>query len=382
MLLICWEERLSPYRRERASFGHLITSGILGMALGSLMGADPITLGIIVGGISMAVSLYAPWSNGANSGPWSMGTAAPTGTPRPNPARPMAGQPFSDQPTIAPEARRSADAQLPPFAPRGPMGGRIRQRNSIFSYFMVALLVLVIFGSHGHGTSIPIWFLIFWAMAFFAVRKFGPGGTMYTQNARYSLDPQPFTFGGFASSVTRGVVSLIGSLILLFSLLSALGVVTNLPGLFASGTLNPDMPAQLTRNFGTADWPGMMLRVGTAASIVTGLIALFLLMMARRGLSGLHMMRAVIGVAVLYAAVIALGRALPDFADVVIGRNGNESLNWYLQHVQMPRVAWAVVEVICGYAILLWPAKRRLPQMQSAAAPSPAQPDSKEAAGK
>ena len=85
MLLIEWEQRLSPDRKERLSVGHLFTSGICALILaGMLDDNQPLTAIATVVGASAAVSLGSVW--GRRSGAFPFG-AIPF-PPPPSPAGP------------------------------------------------------------------------------------------------------------------------------------------------------------------------------------------------------------------------------------------------------------------------------------------------------
>ena len=62
MLLIEWERRLSPARKERLSVGHLFTAGICAVILGGILDNNqPVTAIAAVVGASAAVSLSSVW---------------------------------------------------------------------------------------------------------------------------------------------------------------------------------------------------------------------------------------------------------------------------------------------------------------------------------
>src|SRR5208282_1616422 len=94
-------------------------------------------------------------------------------------------------------------------------------------------------------------------IALFIIR----GGSKYSSRASVvtHIPPSsPITLGRVASGLARFVLSIAGNLLLLVSLLMAMAVASNLPGLFASGVLDAQMPNDFAKAFGTADWPHLL----------------------------------------------------------------------------------------------------------------------------
>src|SRR5579872_284985 len=106
--------------------------------------------------------------------------------------------------------------------------------------------------------------------------KVNRGGVMSSVNTMSGLDARPegSSVGGFVSSVGRGIAGLTGSSLLMVSVLLALAVSVNVPGLFASGVLDPKMPHDLAIAFGTAQWPRLMTESATAVCMVTSVMSL------------------------------------------------------------------------------------------------------------
>ena len=143
------------------------------------------------------------------------------------------------------------------------------------------------------------------------------------------------------------------------SLLLTIAVASNLPGLAASGALDPRMPDDMTRAFGTTNWPVCLHEIGTVACIVTAGAAVVLLLLARRARGGLHMVRGAIGIFVLLAAANALGHALPNWFDFTVRATPAATFDWYFNHVNGHRAFAAAMIAAVGYTLLLWPPRRR-----------------------
>ena len=80
------------------------------------------------------------------------------------------------------------------------------------------------------------------------------------------------------------------------------------------------------------------------------------------------MFRTVLGVLVLLAAAVALGRALPDLAYVTPAATPGDTVDLYFQQVEFPAVIKASFIFLLGAFLLGWPARqyRRAPTIQQA----------------
>ncbi|MGD0461187.1 MAG: protein kinase [Tepidisphaeraceae bacterium] len=357
MLLIQWEQRLSPDRKERLSVGHLFTAGICALVLAGMMANNqPLIAIATVAGASAAVSLSSVW--GRLPGPM---RPSPAVSPAPPHATPTAMPPPFGAPPIPP-------------APVAPNQAPRRQ----FSGFPVVLAMLgplilwtFCFAALNHGRK-PEAFLLLAGAIFLTVHvlKQNRGGFMSNPNVSMAGEMMSggSSLGGFASSVARGVVGLVGSILLTVSILLALSVATNVPGLFASGVLDRRLPHELAMTFGTPQWPRLMMECATAACLVTSVLSMVVLLVARRHGGGAHMIRTVLGVLVLLGAAIALGRALPDLAYVTPAATPGDTVDLYFQQVQFPAVVKASFVFLLGAFLLGWPARRspRVPIIQQA----------------
>ena len=168
-----------------------------------------------------------------------------------------------------------------------------------------------------------------------------------------------FTMTKLFVGFTRFTLNVVGSIVLIAALLIGLASLTNLPGLFASGTLDPEMPARIEEAFGTHNWPNIMLCVGAALSFVLASVAAILLLIPRRHRGASHMFRAFVAIGVLYFSVTAFAKGLPDWANVVRGANPGASIDLYLQMIHRPPLLWGSGMMLFGIFVLLWPAARR-----------------------
>jgi hypothetical protein len=211
-------------------------------------------------------------------------------------------------------------------------------------------------------------FIVLPSIVLFAVSSLvGRGGPMTQAPVLYptsqlSPDRDPITLGGIVFGLSRFASNVVGSLILAFSLLVALAVVTDLPGLFESGVLDPNMPQQLDQDFGTHNWPRIMIHVGAAISFITAMIASGFLLVPRRRYGAFHMFRAIVAMGILFASMVTLGRHLPDWGTISPGESAGASIDAYFQAVRVPGVFWAGILFMLGIFMLLWPANRRRSQ--------------------
>jgi hypothetical protein len=423
LILLQWDLRLSPQRKERFSVGHLFTAGILALVLSGMFDSDPPIVIAIVAGASLAASLLAPWDRSRRGVVTTGGADA---------AFRVAFNLNAKAAPAAPPAEAVADStgQTPPPIPQSASTppGKSKKHSFWRSFAFCALLItfylffLQLLGHARNGDASPVWAGILLptvALLFaFSVMRgnqtksrahwFGPaaiaialicmvallvpihsvngmpvlpilipalallfglfvfrGGSMSTAQAS-SIPGAPsdsfITLGGVATGLTRFALTATGSALLVFSLLLTIAVVSDLPGLFASGSLDPQMPEKLTQVFGTENWPHLLAEIGIVACFIIGSLSIVLFTLARRSRSALHILRAIAGVLVLFAAAISFGHALPDWADFVPLSTPGATADWYFNHVDAHRALVSVMIALLGYTILFWPAHRAAPK--------------------
>jgi hypothetical protein len=86
------------------------------------------------------------------------------------------------------------------------------------------------------------------------------------------------------------------------------------------------------------------------------------------------MIRAIVGTIILLCAAIALGHSLPDWADFTRGPTPGETLDSYLQHVDLNKAVAAAVGGVIGFAMMSWPPKRRILSVEMPSTPPSKQP--------
>lgn len=436
LLMLHWEERISPSRGERVSIGNLFTAALLGVILASMFHGSQGLSAIVLAGTSLAVSLSCAWiprpagspTNGVVAGgapPASPAPAAACINPgRNEPAAAVAGTlpplaamlgPARPVPRLARpfwlvlfvgfttlglmlwamlatmHTNPDEGASLFAFGLGSLCAGALSFKRSSQRFFtgyweylirpvvqlaclqsIVAALSMAVFGDvHPNDMPPVVFFTVFPAIVFFVVTFIiGRGGNM-TQavippNSSIVLPAhgEPFSFAGFVFGLSRFAATIIGSIVLLFGLLTALAVVGDVPGLLASGVIDPDLPHELNRAFDTTTWPHLMREAGGAVSFIAALIGTGLLLLARRKWGAPHMFRVLLATGLLFAAVIALGKGLPGWSAVRVSGSPGDTIGGYVQMIQTPHLLQAAGLVVFSVFLFLWP-----PRKASAAAP-------------
>lgn len=141
----------------------------------------------------------------------------------------------------------------------------------------------------------------------------------------------------------------------------ACGLAFDLPGLIESGRLDPRMPHELHREFGSAQWPeAMPLGIG-AALFACQIAGAVIWMLARRRHGGVHMARVAAGSLFLVASpFVMLGRHIywtpvfhgDDFAFPSV-------LGELLGQIHVPSLVLGALVFLAALVVLLWPAHHR-----------------------
>jgi hypothetical protein len=91
---------------------------------------------------------------------------------------------------------------------------------------------------------------------------------------------------------------------------AALYLAFDIPGMLAAGIPDKDIPRQMTRNFGFAQWPQFLRAIGQVVGWGSLLLAALVLIVSRRGTYGFHILRGAAGVGVFAASFFVLDRAM------------------------------------------------------------------------
>ena len=112
-------------------------------------------------------------------------------------------------------------------------------------------------------------------------------------------------------SFFAGLLAFIGYILLMVGLLIGLGFSLHVPWLIASGVPDPYVAQNLEREFGYADWPALVERIGWIVCAAFLLLAMIFLVLARRRHGIVHLVRAVAGIVLLTVSLACLYYALP-----------------------------------------------------------------------
>ena len=180
---------------------------------------------------------------------------------------------------------------------------------------------------------------------------------MVTPSMQIVAEPSSFSLLNLVSAVGRLALTLIAAVILLAAVLVGIAVAGDLPGLFNSQLVDPQIPRDMHREFGNADWPHLFRALGAGASFILAVISTLLFVLARRSQGALPMLRAVAGVGALFLAVVALSHALPDWSQLMPRDNGWEAVDQYMNYTKH-NIMGAAIPAGIGILLLAWPTSR------------------------
>jgi hypothetical protein len=164
-LILDWQQRLSPNRRERVTTGSLVSAGVAALVLGIMMGGMPQLTVTVVVGTMLATAIAAPWSPHRGRGfpvqpaPQPQPPVPPVMTPLgPHadlPPRPPAVPPaaFPVMPPPIPILDNSLMAALPPNTRRVPRAIRGLWLGLFVAFATLGLflLMMLLAENHLHG---------------------------------------------------------------------------------------------------------------------------------------------------------------------------------------------------------------------------------------
>ena len=167
-----------------------------------------------------------------------------------------------------------------------------------------------------------------------------------------------FFLGRWIGGASRLVFTLIALGLLAVATMMAMGVAIDLPGLFNSTLVDPEISADMHRTFGHADWPRLMRAMGTAISFLLAVVSVIILLKVRRRFGPMHMLRALAGPALLLMSIVMLSHSLPAWNELTRTENGWEFLDQYLRHINDHRALGAIFPAALAIIVLLWPGER------------------------
>ncbi len=166
------------------------------------------------------------------------------------------------------------------------------------------------------------------------------------------------------------LLALLGYVLILASVIVALVAGSHLSSYVAAGLPDPEIHRNLTEVFGDEDWPQVVDRIGMLVSALALFVALILVTMGRRRAGGSHILRAVLGIALLAWVVSMIPHWSPQLADpgiVALFETGKigPAINGLLIRFDDARVTRTVLLGVAAVFLLVWPAKRKTTTIES-----------------
>ena len=94
--------------------------------------------------------------------------------------------------------------------------------------------------------------------------------------------------------------------LLIIATAAGLFLALDIPGMMAAGIPDRDIPREMAREFGFSRWPQLLRGIGYVAAWVPIMMAAVVLIVSRRGSSGMHILRGVAGVGLFGLATVLL----------------------------------------------------------------------------
>ena len=167
--------------------------------------------------------------------------------------------------------------------------------------------------------------------------------------------------GTFLGSIARLPFVILASALVVASIALACGVAFDLPGLIASGRVDPNLARDIQHDLHTAQWPRFFRAGGGAAMFVLAFVASVILMLARRHKGGIHMARVLAGVTLLlWAPFILAGSGVTwNPAQPWARPDWSIAVDDFLGRIDTIHALRAAVVFVAGVLLLLWPARVR-----------------------
>lgn len=169
---------------------------------------------------------------------------------------------------------------------------------------------------------------------------------------------------------TSWLLTSLGALIMLVAVVIGLLCAFNVPGLIQAD-IPPGLGRELERDiFGTSAWPGVVHRLGEILTILIMLIAVVVLIVARRCAGCGHMLRAAVGASGLLLALNSLRDALGrvNWFGIVEQANSHQvaaAIETFLNAVRRNDALLAGALFLAAVFVLAWPERRMAYQLGS-----------------
>ena len=147
-------------------------------------------------------------------------------------------------------------------------------------------------------------------------------------------------------------------LVATFALASMLAF--DLPGLLASGRIDPRIPHDMQQDMGVENWPFVVRSLGSIGLFVLGCVSILFIMWVRRSRGATHLLRGIAGAALLFAAPFVLAHHGINWG-LAIEPVGNGWGAWqeFVQGLSPGAGLRAAMIFVGAMVLLLWPAAPR-----------------------
>jgi hypothetical protein len=145
-----------------------------------------------------------------------------------------------------------------------------------------------------------------------------------------------------------------------------IGVTTglHLPHFVAAGWLNTSLASEAEQFFGYAQWPELVVRLGTIATVVLLLLAAVFMVIGRRHLGIIHLMRVVFGLGGLFFAIFLFidcigGYSFRNIQESLDARQIGPAFEKLLDSCTGEEAIFAAFIFLVSIIILAWPPRRK-----------------------
>jgi len=167
------------------------------------------------------------------------------------------------------------------------------------------------------------------------------------------------------------LLSSIGYIFLLVAILVGLAIALHLPAMVAAGLPDPSLAKELDKLFGYTGWPQLLEHIGIAVVTILLVLAVIFIIIARRKSGPLHIIRAVLGLLGLLAALLFLSEGLPRYPQEVIDMLNSDQLGPALEKLLKStgedEAVMALILVVVSVIILAWPPRQKQPVFRTVA---------------
>ena len=303
LMLIDWNSRIRPDRRERVSLGAVINCAIVGFIVAMCADSDPAVVIAVLCGASIATQIAAPWLRAGES-PSSHG----------------------QNPASSPVLSSAAPAVNTPVVADNSWTSNASENGMCVT--RVNLGPLKVFTSNPAPTKPPL------------------------------REPREVSFFG---TIVRLPFVLFASALLFASLILAFGLAFDLPGWMASGRIEPRDVAEIRNTLQTAEWPRLLRFMMGTGMFITSVVGCIIFMLIRRARGGFHMTRTLVGACLLIWTPFLLAGPNVTWSIVPFVRMQDwvVTLDEVLNQMNSAKMLAASGAFVAALLLLLWPAPRR-----------------------